>query len=92
MDLEALLGLQRQLSDRTRFPTADDVLRAVWECQDRADEAQQRNDQVQAGEWLKMAELARSEYRQRYILDLRTGAPAQALSESPHGADGPAPS
>ncbi|MDH4016084.1 MAG: hypothetical protein OEV20_01965 [Actinomycetota bacterium] len=92
MDLETLLGLQRQLSDRTRFPAADDVLRAVWECQDQADEAQQRGDQVQAREWLKMAELARSEYRQRYILDLRTGAPGQALREAPHGADGPAPS
>ncbi len=70
VDLKALLGLQRQLSDPDRFPTAEDVLRVVWECQDRADEARQRNDQVQADEWWKMAELARSEYRQRYIRDL----------------------
>ncbi len=88
MDLTALLGLQRQLSDRTRFPTADDVLRAVWECQDRADEAQQRNAQVQADEWRKMAELARSEYRQRYTLDLRTGSAPQGTPESSDGTDG----
>lgn len=90
MDLEALLGLQRQLSDRTRFPTADDVLRAVWECQDRADEAQQRNDQVQAGEWLKMAELARSEYRQRYIRDL-AGSSRRASGGSCDGTQGQQP-
>ena len=88
MDLPALLGLQRQLADRTRFPTADDVLRVVWECQDRADEAQQRHDQAQADEWRKMAELARSEYRQRYILDLRTGSAARGAPGSPAGPGG----
>jgi hypothetical protein len=92
LDLKALLGLQGQLSDRRRFPTGEDVLRAVWEFQDRADDAERRDDLAQAGEWHQMAELARSEYRQRYILDLRSGAPEQVLRESPHGADGSASS
>ncbi len=65
MDLEAVLRLHMQLTDRSLYPAAEDVLRVLWQARSMADRATEQGDPDSATSYRLLADRAQLEYRQR---------------------------
>lgn len=65
MDHHFLDDLQPPFSDRDRYPTAHDVLDAMWLLEDLAEEAESAGEHAEAERRHRIALAAREEYQLR---------------------------
>lgn len=63
--LDSLDALQPPFSDLSRYPTAHDVLDAMWLLEDLAEEAEAAGERDEAERRHRIAQVAREEYQLR---------------------------
>jgi hypothetical protein len=87
MDLDSQGCRRPHFADRDEYPTAQDVLDAVWLFQDLADAARDSGEVADAERCRDIADAARSEYRRRS--QEWSGASGPASSPAAWGAASP---